>query len=301
MSIQSLSFWQQDANYWNRSQQRDQSIANTDSLITTMGSITTNESAGLASIANQTALNRVNTALTAAIQNELQQTTSGNSTAGSSTPGSSTSSPSSSTTSASNTAPPPANAISATGAPASGTGTVPLSANTSLLTLGIPEGGSIVVSDGTNATTYKSTGTDTVANLLTALNANVFGNAQVNAYLNGSGDIVLSGTNTKDTISIAGLFAPNIGFAPGNQSFLPTPPSPASTSSSSSNSGTSGSSTSASSATSASGTSASSTSSTSNPITAGLFNSAGALQTGATAEFLLGSTGATGSVVNLLA
>src|SRR5215469_13043543 len=104
MSIQSLSFWQQDSNFWNRSQQRDQSIANTDSLISTLGSITTNESSGLSSIANQTALNRVNTALTAAIQNELQQTTSGNSTSGNST----SSSTSSSGASSSNAAPAPA-------------------------------------------------------------------------------------------------------------------------------------------------------------------------------------------------
>lgn len=298
MSIQSLSFWQQDANYWNRSQQRDQSIANTDSLITTMGSIVTNESSGLSSIANQTALNRVNTALTAAIQNELQQTTSGNSTSSNST----SSSTSASSSSSSSAAPAPANATSSTGAPATGTGTVPLSANTSLLTLGIPDEGAIVVSDGTNATTYKSTGTDTVANLLTALNANVFGNAQVNAYLNGSGNLVITGKNTSDTISVTGLFAGNLGFGAGNQTFLPTPPS-SSAAGSSGNTGTSsnsGSST-ASSASSTSSTNGSSTSSTSNPITAGLFNSAGALQTGATAEFLLGSTGSTGSLVNLLA
>jgi hypothetical protein len=45
-----------------------------------------------------------------------------------------------------------------------------------LLTLGILAGGAITVSDGTNTTTYKSTGKDT-GDLLNAINKNAYGNA----------------------------------------------------------------------------------------------------------------------------
>ena len=83
MSIQSISFWQQDANFWNSSQTRDQTLANTDALITTMGTAMTNLATGLASIANQAALNRVNTELSAAVQSALQSS-SGSSTSSSS-------------------------------------------------------------------------------------------------------------------------------------------------------------------------------------------------------------------------
>ena len=47
---------------------------------------------------------------------------------------------------------------------------MPLSANTALLTLGIPKNGTITVSDGTNTTTFASTGTDTVGDLINAIN-----------------------------------------------------------------------------------------------------------------------------------
>ena len=56
MSIQSLSFFQQDQNYWNQSQSVSQSLAQSDALITAMGTAMTNQASGLASIANQEAL-----------------------------------------------------------------------------------------------------------------------------------------------------------------------------------------------------------------------------------------------------
>lgn len=92
MSIQSISFWQQDQNYWNQSLARDQSLANSDALISVIGSAMTNLSSGLSSIANQTALTRTNTALTAALQSALQSASGGSaaSSTGTSTGSSST-------------------------------------------------------------------------------------------------------------------------------------------------------------------------------------------------------------------
>ncbi len=60
---------------------------------------------------------------------------------------------------------------------------MPLTASTSLVTLGIIAKGTITVGDGTNTTTYASTGSDTVGDLLNAINKNAYGNAQVAAWL----------------------------------------------------------------------------------------------------------------------
>jgi Flagellin hook IN motif len=268
LSIQSLSFWQQDQNFWNQAQAQAQASAASDALIGAMGSLMANEAKGLASIANKTALDRVNSQLTAALQSALQ-----------------TAQQASSDSSASST----------TGAPAVGTGTVPLSSTTSLLTLGIPQNGTITVSDGTNTTTYASTGSDTVGDLINAINnPNVATDAQVTASLNAHGQLVLTGNNKSVSISVGGVFASSIGFGAKNDSFLPT--APASSSSSSSTASSSAATSATSGTTGSTGTSASASA-----PTASLFNSAYALQTSGTAETLLASSGLSGSLVNLLA
>lgn len=283
MSVGSISFWQQDANFWNRSQVETQSLAQSDALITVMGNAITAEAQGLASIANQTALNRVNSQLTAAIQSAVHGT------AASSTSSSSSSSSGSST--ASGKAPVP-------GAPASGTGTAPLSTSTSLFTLGILAKGQISVSDGTKTTFYKSTGTDTVGDLINAINANVFGNANVAAGLNDKGQLVLTAKTNTATIIVGGAYAPNIGFGGGNNTFLPTAPASHAASAT-------GSSSNAAAGAAAAGThstAGSSKLSGSTPASSGIpSNSAFALQTGGTAALLLASNGGAGSLVNLLA
>jgi hypothetical protein len=282
MGIGSISFWQQDQNFWSQAQSQSQSSAQSDALITAVGSLMTNEVKGLASIANKSALDRVNAQFTAALQSAVQ---------------SATASPDASTSSS-----------SSVGSPAIGTGTVPLSANTSLITLGIPAGGKITVSDGTNTTTYASTGTDTVADLIGAINKTVYGNAQVNATLNDSGQLVLTGNSVTDSVTVGGLFASNIGFGTTNSSFQPTAPT-APTSSTASSSGTAGSSTtstSSSSSSAAASSTSSASSSTGSSTTAPtnsavFFNSSYALQTGGTAETLLAGSGLGGSLLNLLA
>src|ERR1700676_3530261 len=157
-SVGSTAFWQDDQNFWNQAQSQAQSSAQSNALINAMGSLMTNQVKGLASIANKTALNRVNAQLTAALQSAVQ-TATGGAAATSSTPSSSI------------------------GTPAAGTGTVPLLAPTALINLGIPAGGKVTVNDGTNTTTYASTGTDTVADLIGAINKIAYGHAQVTATL----------------------------------------------------------------------------------------------------------------------
>ena len=263
-SIGSISFWQQDQNFWNQAQSQAQSSALSDSLITAMGGLMSNEAKGLASIANKTALARVNAQLTAALQSAVQASQAA-----------------------------PSSTASSAGSPAIGTGTVPLSANTALLTLGVPPNGTITVSDGTNTTTYASTGTDTVSDLINAINnPNVATNADVTASLNAAGELVLTGGNDKVSVSVGGVFASSVGFGAKNDSFQPVAPTPstATTSTSSSSSSTAASSTSG----------ASTAASTSSPA-AVLYNSANALQTGGTAVTLLATTGQSGSLLNRFA
>jgi hypothetical protein len=268
-SVGSVSFWQQDQDFWNQEQAASQSSASSNALITAIGGLMTNEAKGLASIANKTALDRVNAQFNAALQSAVQIATAG----------------SDASSSGSNS--------SGTGSPATGTGKVPLTPSTALMTLGIPASGKVTVSDGTNTTTYASTGTDTVADLINAINKTAYGHAQVTASLNANGQLVLMGDNVTDSITVGGLFASNIGFGAANSSFQPTAPA-ASTASSSSTSGSSSSSTAAVDPTN------SASSSTASPG-AVLFNSSYALQTGGTAETLLASSGLSGSLVNFLA
>src|SRR4029077_1089330 len=102
------------------SQQTTRAQELSSAVIDQMFGATTTLSTGLASIANQTALDRVNTALTAAAQSALN--------------------PSASSTSSTSTASSPASGSSSPAvtfaAPATGTGKVPLTSGTSLLGLG---------------------------------------------------------------------------------------------------------------------------------------------------------------------
>ena len=167
---------------------------------------------------------------------------------------------------------------------------MPLTSGTSLLGLGFLTRGSFTVSDGTYTTTYQSTGTDTVGDLIGAINSGAPGNAQVRAWLNGSGDLVITSLNKLDTVSVSGDYAAALGFGSTNATFAPVTPPPVShpvVSSSASSSGSSPSS----SATNGTATAASGISK----------NSALALQTGGTAELLLASSGSAGSLLNVLA
>ena len=286
-SVGSVSFWQQDQNFWAKSQQVTQAQTLSSTVIDQMFGATSTLSTGLASIANQTALNRVNTALTAAVQGALNPT-SASSTASSST---SSSAASSSSSSASKAAAP------VVSAPATGTGTVPLTSGTPLLGLGFLTRGDFTVSDGTFTTTYQSTGTDTVGDLVSAVNSGAPGNAQVRAWLNGSGDLVITSLNKLDTVTVGGDYAAALGFGSANATFAPVTPPPVShpvISSSTSAGGSTASSSSSSSATGGSSSTAAATSGIAN-------NSALALQTGSTAELLLASSGSAGSLLNILA
>jgi flagellar hook protein FlgE len=119
-------------------------------------------------------------------------------------------------------------------APATGTGTVgSLTSATLLSSLGILQGDTISVSDGTNTTTYTvpapSGGppptSPNIGDLMTAING---GSAAASASLS-NGNLVIKGTNDVDTISIsststtngAGADATDLGFGSGNTSFKP--------------------------------------------------------------------------------
>lgn len=195
----SVSFWQQDQNFWQRSKQSDNGLAATTSVINAISSAETNLGKGLAGIANSAALNRTNSQLLAAIQNVL------NPNAGQ------TSSSTGSSSAATTTVP-----VAATG-----TGTKALSISTPLSLLGVLSGGKITISAGMNTTTYTSTGTDTVGDLLKAINENNYGSAQVTAALGPHGNLVLTSKNTTDTIMVGGLYASNVGFGVGNNTFKP--------------------------------------------------------------------------------
>ncbi len=268
MSIGSVgsttSFWQQDQNYWQQAQQNDNSTAATTSVIDAISSAETSLGKGLASIANQSALDRVNSQLSAAIQSILSGDT-----------GSSTST-ASSTSSTSNSSSSPS--------PAVGTGTAVLAINTPLSLLGIPAGGTITVGAGDDTTTYTSTGTDTVGDLMNAINANDFGNAAVTASLSSDGRLILTSKNDTDTITVGGLYASNIGFAVGNQTFNPTEGTSASSTTSSAT---------ASSAASTAGSSSSSTSTKSYTTVASEMLSS--------ASSLLSDSGDGGTLVDMLA
>jgi hypothetical protein len=101
MSVSSVSFWQQDQNYWSKASSASQSAAQSAAVIDNMFSASSTLASGLASIANQTALNRVNTQLTAAVQNALASINGGSSSTGTSSSSSSSSTSSSSSSSSS--------------------------------------------------------------------------------------------------------------------------------------------------------------------------------------------------------
>jgi hypothetical protein len=274
MGIGSISFWQQDQSYWNQSQsfyQQDQNYWNQQqndaqatqaetALLSVIGSAETSKESGLSSIANQEALTRINNQI-AADEKALSTSSGGSTSSGSST----SSSPY-----------------------ATATGTVPLTVSTPLSTLGIPPNGVITVSDGTNKTLYSSTGSDTVGNLINAINANAPGDAFVTASLNGSGKLVIKANNTTDTVTIGGTFASDVGFGTGNTTFKPNPAAASSSASSSASS------TSASSSTASSGTASNSTSKDTAVVSAASLNASSAAS-------ILSASGVTGTLVNLLA
>jgi hypothetical protein len=282
-SVGSVSFWQQDQNFWARAQQSTQSQALSATVISQMFGASTTLSSGLSSIANQTALDRVNSALTAAVQNALNP--------------SSASSSSSSASTASSSNPVSATPTVTFAKPATGTGKVPLTSGTSLLGLGFLTRGNFTVSDGTFTTTYQTTGSDTVGDLVNAINANAPGNARVAAWLNGSGDLVIASKNLNDTITVGGDYASALGFGGNNATFAPTAASPPASSSS----GTSAAASSSSTSTGSSSSGASSGAGAASPSSGIPSNSALALQSSGSAALLLASSGIAGSIVNIFA
>ena len=294
MGVGGISLYQQDQNYWSQAQAQSQASSADDSLINVIGTAMTDEAKGEASIANGIALKRVNSELSAAVQAALQSQSGSSSSSSSSSSGSSTS-PSASSS--------PSSSASSAGAAAVGVGTVPLTTGTSLSSLGILPGGTITVTTGNNTTTYTSTGTDTIGDLIDALNIDLPTNAQVTASLNSEGQLVLTARNKTDLITVggSGIDAAAIGFGVGNDSFSPKLPS-ASASSSSSSSSTSSSSGSSSSAT-ASTSSAKSSSAASAKSSKKSTTSVSSLaeEGTSTAAGILSADGVSGSLVDMLA
>ena len=285
MSINRLSFWQQNQNFWARSAQRSQTQASSAALMSVMSDAMTNLARGMASIANQTALNRTNAALSAAVQSALQGSTGTSAGSSSSSPGAS----SAGSTSAA-TGPGDTGAISG---PATGTGTMPLSSSTSLQTFHIIKGGTFSVSDGIGATVYTSTGSDTVGDLIKAINNASPGHARAFAWVDDKGKLNVASTDTSHTITIGGSAAAALGFGTGNTFFQPATTAPSTTGSTSAAAGTS--------ATGSTGQS-SNTAAPAGPSPKPFAqNAAPALLTGGTAEILLASSGSAGFLVNLLA
>jgi hypothetical protein len=199
MGVGGISFFQQDQNYWNTLQNQNQASSAEASLISVMSTAETSRETGLSSIANQEALTRTNNQI-AALEKNLTGTSSSSSAIKSGSAAAAPTTPN-----------------------ATGIGTVPLARNTSLLTLGIPQNATISVSAGNFTTEYASTGSDTVGDLMNAINANVAGNAYVTATINTSGKLVISSKDTTDTVSVGGTFASDLGFGNGNTTFRPNP------------------------------------------------------------------------------
>jgi hypothetical protein len=286
MSIGSIgsspSFYQQDQDYWNQAKNEDAATSADNALINVMGNAEVTLAKGLASIANKTALNRVNSQISALVEKVLNPSGSSTSSTGSSASSTSSSTTSSASASASSSASAPA-------LPATGTGTVLLTTSTPLSTIGILPGGTVTFSAGNNATTYTSTGTDTVGDLISAVNIDLPTNAQVTASLNSKGQLVITSRNNKDSIAIvgSGTDAAVLGFGGKNAGFQPTK---------------AGASAAASSSTSSTSSSSSSSSATVNPVSKVFpFRSASMEQGLSTAANILSSAGVTGTLVNLLA
>jgi hypothetical protein len=278
----STSFWAQDQKFWSDAKANSAQVDATNSLISTMANIQANLSTGLSSIANQKAIDRVNSQISSIVQQVLKSAQGGSSTSSSS---SSSASSSSAATSSSSAA---ATTTTVAKTPATLTGKAILTSNTSLSSLGIYQGGTITVSASTRGTTYTSTGTDTVGDLINAINVDLPTNAQVTAALNSSGRLVITSRNNKDSIAVvgSGTDAAAIGFAAKNNSAQPTAPS----------STTSGTSTGSSTGSSSSGTSTASSSA--NLSTE--FSKALAQQHTTSAQGILTASGVKGTYLNLL-
>jgi hypothetical protein len=188
-SSTSDSFWQQDQSYWQQQQAQSQAAQAENALIAAMTSAQGTASKEYSQVVTAEAKARVDQQIQT-LANQVIGSSSGSS----------------------------SKASTPTTPNATGTGTVPLSLNTSLLTLGIPANATITVSAGGNTTAYSSTGTDTVSDLINAINS---GNAYVSASLNASGHLVIASKDSRDTVSIGGYFASNIGFGSGNTTFTP--------------------------------------------------------------------------------
>lgn len=276
------SFYQQDQSYWSNAQSQDAAESASTSLINAMGDAMATEAKGLASIANQTAINRVNTQLSAAIQSLLDGGTSSGSASSS---GSSGASASSSAT---------GSAASTKVQPASGTGTVPVTTTTSLASLGILPNGTISFGDGSsNTTVYTSTGSDTVGDLIDAINN---GPAFLTAAISSSGKLTVTARDTTASVVISGTGtdAAAIGFGNKNDTFQPVKPTAANSATSTASS-TAGSSTSSTSSSTASSNSSSSSSGSQAAVTSAFEESA------SSAASILSASGVSGSLVNLLA
>jgi hypothetical protein len=275
----STSFWQQDQQFWSQGQAQTQALAANTSLINVMANAQANLTAGLASIANQEALNRVNSQISTIVQQTLNSATGTSGTASST--GSSTSSSSSSSATTTSAKPTPS--------PASLTGKAIVTPGTSLSSLGILNGGTITVSAGTNATTYTSTGTDTIGDLINAINVDLSTNAQVTASLSSSGHLVITSRNNKDSIAVvgSGTDAAAIGFSAKNSSAQPTTPS----------STTAGTTTGSTTNSSSTGTSSSTTSSAN---LAAEYSNSLAQQNLTSAQGIFTGTGVNGTLLNML-
>jgi flagellar hook protein FlgE len=94
-----------------------------------------------------------------------------------------------------------------------------LVSGTTLASLGIANGNTITVNDGTNTTTYTvvNAATETVGGLVTALGS---GAAAVSASITG-GKIQIVSDNYLDTLTIGGTGAASAGFDSSNNSFAP--------------------------------------------------------------------------------
>jgi hypothetical protein len=267
------SFYSQDQSYWSNAQAEDSAQSAASSLISVMGNAEVTKAKGLASIANQTALSRTNSQLTALIQQVLD---GGTSSSTSSSSGSSSSSTSSASTKVQ---------------PASGTGTVPITTTTTLSSLGILPSGTLTFGDGSsNTTVYTSTGDDTVGSLITAINN---GPAFLSASIsNGKLTVTARNTTASVVISGSGTDATAIGFGNNNNTFQPVQPAKSATSTSSS---TASSSTSSTSSSTSSSTASSSTKKSSAAVPSAFEEAA------SSAASILSASGISGSLVDMLA
>ena len=109
------------------------------------------------------------------------------------------------------------NAAVAADTPATLTGSVgSLTGGTMISTLGIADGDTITVSDGTNTTTY-TVGTASSTDVTTLLGGLSGGTADVTASLNGSGEIEITAGSATGTVTVGGSATlSGLGFGSGN-------------------------------------------------------------------------------------